>query len=66
MGQNFEGVFPRGSKLEYKSQQQATEPTLSREILSETHLPLKKTLFLLKILYFKWGFFRAQSETDIH
>ena len=39
-GRNLEGVFPRGLKLEYKSQQQATEPSLSRELLSEAHLPL--------------------------
>ena len=38
--QSFEGVFPRGPNLEYKSQKQARGLSLSSETLSEAPLPL--------------------------
>ena len=55
---NLEAVFPRGSKLEYKSQQQATGPSLSREILLEAHLPLPVLTGcnIVNDLFFQWLF----------
>ena len=38
-GRNFEGVFPRVQKLEYKKQQERGF-SLSRDMLQEAHLPL--------------------------
>ena len=48
---NFDGCFPRDSKLEHERR-----VSLSREILLKAHLPLFVVTFLMKISYFS-GFF---------